>query len=326
LAIAGNTPIPVPQGWTIAKALSKGSLVYSNTGLPIQVTKIFEYTPVTMYRVVMSDGVYVDVDGASKFPVNTLFDRQTESRWKGLRKRWAKQKYASPVEMLDHGLTGTRDWQFYAVKNTEPIHFPTEDHPVPPFIAGMWMTKRNVNSHFTINPSMLGYVKRKISDCGWTALDIEKKMIELRPSIRTSFLTKYTTIPTLLPEDYYFGSVEQRLELLRGLVAIRPGCFHKKKEKFFIFSRDLRFLINIQSVCESLGMKTQVFENRTSLTHQLCFRTIHPIHPEQETTLSLKNSERRTIKEIQEIEPVASFHVETQSPIVVGQGFLPIWH
>jgi len=326
VTISNNTPVPILDGWTLAKHLSKGDWVFSKEGLPIQIKQIQTYTPTEMFCVLLSDGVYVDVDKHAKFPINTLFDRQTESRHRGVYKRWAKQKYATLEQILEKGLVDQFNQRQFAIKTTKPIHFPSEDHPVPPFIVGMWMTRTNPNSRFYLHESMVEYVQREIRSVGWSFKMHPRNVMEIRPSIRTSFLTRYQTVPSKLPIEYCFGSVEQRIDLLRGLIATKPGSYNKKLDKFLIFSRNLKFLTTLQSICESLGMKTQVFDNKSSLTHQLVFTTGILLHPEQKNTKSLKTSERRLIKDVQKIKPTPSIHIVTDEPFVVGQGFLPIWH
>lgn len=314
------------DGWTLAKHLSKGDWVFSKDGLPIQIKSVQTYTPPEMFSINLSDGVYLDTDSHTKFPIQTLFDRQKESRYRGIYKRWAKQKYATAPQMLEEGLTKGYDQSFYSIRTTKPVHFPFEDHPVPPFIVGMWMTRTNPNNRFQIQASMLEYVQKEIRKTGWSFKMHPRNILEVRPSIRTSFLTRYQTVPSKLPIEYTFGSIEQRIDLLRGLIATKPGAYNKKLDKFLIFSRNLNFLIEIQGICESLGIKTVVYRNETSLTHQLAFRTTHLLHPNQEKGKNIKGLDRRIVKTIEKIDPQPSIHIVTDEPFVVGQGFLPIWH
>jgi hypothetical protein len=247
----------------------------------------------------------VDVDQHTKFPVQTLFDRQTESRYRGIYKRWAKQRYASPLEMLERGLDGGYDQGFYSVRTTKPIHFPFEDHPVPPCIVGMWMTRTNPNNRYMLRESVVEYVQKEIRKTGWSFKMQSRNVMEIRPSIRTSFLTRYQTVPSKLPIEYTFGSVEQRIDLLRGVIATKPV---------------------LQGICESLGMKTQVFENKSSFTHQLAFKSQLFLNPLQKSRKISKHFDRRIVKTIEKIDPKPSIHIVTDEPFVVGQGFLPIWH
>jgi hypothetical protein len=326
MAIAGDTPVPVPGGWVLANTIQAGDYVYGSDGLPQKVQTIHQYTPHEMYLVTMSDGVALETDQHTRLPISTVNNRIVENKYKGKRKRTATQKFATPTELLDSGLKGAnRNWLF-SVNNTQPVQFPHEDHPVPPFIAGMWMTRRNKQSHFWIRDEVLEYVQKEIRSCGWAFVMDRKNLLEMRPNIRNSFLTRYATIPTTLPVDYYFGSIDQRIDLLRGLLVTNPGAYNKKTEEFLIHSRDLRHLIKLQGVCESLGMKTQVFENKTSYTHKLRFKTNIQLLPWQKIEFNLKNAGRRSIIGVEKTPALESIHITTEKPFVVGQGFLPIWH
>jgi hypothetical protein len=326
MAIASDTPVPVPSGWVQAGSLTAGDYVYGSDGLPQKVQTIHPYTPAQMYLVTMSDGVAIETDQHTRLPISTVNNRIVENKYKGKRKRTAKQKFATPTELLEHGLKGTnRNWLF-SINNTQPIQFAHEDHPVPPFIAGMWMTRRNQQSHFCLREEVLEYAQKEIRSNGWAFVMLRKHLLEMRPNIRNSFLTRYPTIPTTLPVDYYFGSIEQRIDILRGLLVTNPGAYNKKTDEFLIHSRDLRHLIKLQGICESLGMKTQVFENKVSFTHRLRFKTNIVLLPWQKVEPNLKNAGRRSITGVEPIASLASIHITTEKPFVVGQGFLPIWH
>ena len=69
VAISANTPVPILDGWTLAKNLSKGDWIFSKEGKPIQIKNIQTYTPTEMFCVGLSDGVYVDTDQHTKFPI-----------------------------------------------------------------------------------------------------------------------------------------------------------------------------------------------------------------------------------------------------------------
>ena len=207
----------------------------------------------------------------------------------------------------------------------QPLHFLFEDHPVPPFIAGLWAGKKGAKVKFTFEPDWVDYVQKKIRAHGWHVDRIKNSLI-FKQSINTTFLTRYMTVPTKLPIEYTFGSIDQRIEFLRGLVATKPGCYNPQLDRFLIFSRNIKFLITLQSICESLGMKTQVFHNRTSLTHQLTFATDIPLHLHQNPIKRTKGDRRRMITKVEKIESAPVVHIVTDAPFVVGQGFLPIWH
>ena len=311
-------------GWKLAEQLTSDDYVYSWDGYPVPIKSIQHYVGVEMFEVQFKDGVYVQVDTHTTFPAFNTFNRQRESYHKGKYKRHYIQKYYTPMQLLEKGLVDKRGWNRFSVEHAKPLNFPHEDHPVPPFIVGLWAGKRGAKVHFNFDPEWIDYVQKKIRSHGWH-VDRKKNTLSFKQSINVSFLTRYPTVPTKLPIEYTFGSVEQRIEFLRGLVATKPGCYNIALDRFLIFSRNIRFLITLQSICESLGMKTQVFENRTSLTHQLTFKTDILLHLKQKPAAN-KGTKRRMITQVEKTEPKPVVHIETDVPFVVGQGFLPIWH
>ena len=326
MAIEANTPIPIPNGWTLAKHLKKGDYVFSSKGLPIQVQSVQSYTAQAGYEVLLNDGVSVYVDNHARFPVSDINRRWVENRYQGKRRRRSVQKFANAEELLTVGLRTPGGKRIFSINNAEPIQFVSEDHPVPPFIVGMWMTKRNIRGRFCLRDVNLEYIKKKIRSYGWNWVEEWGNILEIRPSINHAFITKYPTVPKTLPLQYCFGSIDQRIELLQGFLALRPNCFNKKLKEFHIFSRDIRFLITIQGICESLGIKSQVFHYDTSITHKLRFKTNIALVPWQEFETNLKNAKRRMISDIKSTQKMSCIHINTQEPFVVGQGFLPIWH
>lgn len=325
MAIASNTPVPILGGWKLAGQLTTNDYVFSWDGYPLPIKTIQQYTPIEMFEVQLKDGVYLQVDGHAKFPAFTTHNRQRESRHKGKYKRHFIQKYYTPEEFLEKGLVDKRGWNVFSVENTKPLQYPFEDHPVPPFIVGLWAVKRGSKIQFTFEPEWVNQVQKKIRALGWHT-EQKKNTLTFKQSIGVSFLTRYPRIPSTLPIEYTLGSTEQRIEFLKGIVAMKPGCYYPKLDRFLIFSRDIKFLIMLQSICESLGMKSYVFDNKSSLTHQLTFKTDIQLHPKQKTQKGIKGHKRRMITKVEKIDPVPSVHIETDAPFVVGQGFLPIWH
>jgi len=325
LAIASNTPVPVLGGWKLASQLTTNDYVFSWDGYPLPVKLVQHYTPTQMFDVQLKDGVYLEVDQHAKFPAFTTRNRQRESRHQGKYKRHYIQRYYSAEELIEKGLTDKRGWNVFSVENTKPIQYPFEDHPVPPFIVGLWAAKQRGKVKFTFDPEWVDPVQKKLRSLGWLT-ERKQNTLTFKQSIGVSFLTRYPRIPTTIPIEYTFGSTEQRIDFLKGIVAMKPGCYNARLDRFLMYSRDVRFLITLQSICESLGMKTYVFQNKTSLTHQLTFKTDIQLHPKQQTKKGIKGHKRRMITKVEKIDPRPSVHIETDAPFVVGQGFLPIWH
>ena len=328
MAIAVDTNIAILNGWGRAGDVTKGDWLYNpHSGLPTQVTNVQKYTPSEMYLVTTHDNVTLEVDRHTKFLVQTLKCRQRAREWMGIRKKGLRpQRYATVEQMLERGLRDYRGEAQYAVKLTAPIQWRTEDHPVPPFIVGMWMTWRNGSDRYRLDPLVARDVKKRIKSSGWSFVQHKNEQITVRPSIKTSFLTKYAKIPVKLPFNYHFGSVEQRTDLIRGLMALRVGSYYPEDDRFIIKGRDVKFLTNIQGILESLGVKTELFSKDSNVIKELTFRTDIQLLPNQVVKGKFNNPRHRIIKHIQKIQPVECIHIETEEPFVAGNEFLPIWH
>ena len=102
MAIEANTPVPIPNGWTLAKYLKKGDYVFSSQGLPIQVKSVQEYRTQVAYEILLGDGVSLLVDGHARFPVSDINRRWVENRYQGKRAQRRKPVYAKPEELLEN--------------------------------------------------------------------------------------------------------------------------------------------------------------------------------------------------------------------------------
>ena len=167
MAIEANTPVPIVNGWKLAKDLQKGDYVFSHQGNPIQIELVQPYTVKKGYEVLLNDGVSLSCDNHCRLPVSDINRRWVENHSLGLRKPRAKQKFINPEQLLENGLTTVRGDRIYSINNCQPIQFMWEDHPVPPFIVGMWMTRRNRQANFNLKEENVQYIKRRIRECGW---------------------------------------------------------------------------------------------------------------------------------------------------------------
>lgn len=325
MAILANTPIPTPSGWYLASQLKVGQYVFDNTGHATPITSIQTFTPTKCYSIVFDD--YASVSGDISLRVEALNRWLRVDRWRRKPRKFPQNtRYMTVQDFLDKGVYRKDGMRLeYSMPLTKPVHFYSEDHPVPPFIVALWGKHHNKYDRFTIKPPVLEYVKRKIKEANWTPVHKKGNIVEIRPSIRPSFLTRYPTIPQTTPIDYYFGSVEQRLEFLRGYLAIRMPKFDPKKNKFVLESRLMTRLIKIQGVLESLGVKTNItaMKNRQP---QLHFYTNLPIYPFQDPQVKTNRGMYRYIKKIVEIPAQPCVYIQTPAPMLATECYLTTWH
>jgi hypothetical protein len=154
-----------------------------------------------------------------------------------------------------------------------------------------------------------------------------KTRYEVRPHIGISFLTdaKHVSIPTKIPQEYFFGSPEQRIEFLRGFFAYQLKSYNKVRDIIEFESRDLHMVRKIQAMVESLGIKTRTEFAKEHKLHRVYFRTNIQIHPKQELKINAIQFKRRFVTGIEKVEGVPCVHIEAEAPFLIGtEGFIAI--
>jgi replicative DNA helicase len=184
-ALALDTSIPTPDGWTTMGDLGVGDLVLDDTGHPCSVTYV---TPVQLERecfeVEFDDGSTVVADADHQW---SAYDRRA---W---RSRRHPARVVTTRQMLDEGLRDRPDDRpNWYVPLAEPLDLPERELPVDPYVLGCQVGEgRSVDdgdrAHFEGELAMAGHVPEG---------------------------------PRLdhIPAPYLRASLKQRLALLQGLL------------------------------------------------------------------------------------------------------------
>jgi len=127
-ALALDTPIPTPQGWTTMGALQEGDLVLGSDGKP---TVVLGATGVMLdhecYRVLFSDGTSIDADAGHQWEVvdSGKYGHKAETR---------VLETKQMVESVSHGARNR-----YAVSVAAPLQLPEVSLPLDPYWLGVWL-------------------------------------------------------------------------------------------------------------------------------------------------------------------------------------------
>lgn len=149
-ALALDTPIPTPKGWTTMGDIKAGDWVYDENGTACQVTYA---TPIqlnrTCYRVVFSDGSEIVADADHRWLTSTRKSRKSENAAKHVthtskyaRNQTDQRTYPSVVttqEIKDTLRVGNDNRINHAVKVAESIYGMHQYLPVEPYTLGAWL-------------------------------------------------------------------------------------------------------------------------------------------------------------------------------------------
>jgi len=220
-ALALDTPIPTPSGWTTMGEIETGDYVYGSSGQPVRVS---EAKPVSnehdCYRVAFADGTDVIASAGHL--------------WHSKRINWPKQYEC--VRTTE----GMLDGYSYRVPVGEPLERPESDLPVDPYLLGYWLGDgTRAKCELSVGESDVPDVQAILADRG---IPTHQRWYPRRdgvsPACNLSFSSasranrppQAVAIRGLdcfedkhVPSDYLLGSVRQRTDLLRGLMD-SDGC------------------------------------------------------------------------------------------------------
>lgn len=133
-ALALNTPIATPTGWTTVAGLKAGDFVFDEAGTP---TRVLEVTPVftgrPCFKVRFSDGAEIVSDAEHGWAVEWWqVDKSS-----GLARQSLRSGVLSTEQIAQRVKTGPR--HKYAVRNSEPLSLPSAVLPLDPYVLGAWL-------------------------------------------------------------------------------------------------------------------------------------------------------------------------------------------
>ena len=228
-ALALDTEVPTPWGWTTMEHLEVGDEVFDETGAPTRVvatTDPMDDRP--CYEVLLSDGSRFLADASHQWVTTTKAERA--------RKRHGHPSVARSCTTSDlaASLRTGREWNHH-IAMAGPVQYPEqEDLPVDPYVLGVWLGDGTTASATvtTADPEVIEQIRaagyeahRTTAPYGW--------WIGGRPEDRVrDSAGRYASDTGLnsvlrhegllgdkhVPQYYLSGSVEQRLALLQGLM------------------------------------------------------------------------------------------------------------
>lgn len=204
-ALALETPIATPTGWSTMGDLGVGDEVFDETGHPTRVVAKSQVWSEDTYRVTFSDGA-------------SLVACKDHEWW--VERRTPSATYVADrvrTEDLTAGLVDRHGARIYRIPNAKPLRLPEADLPIPPYTLGAWLGDGETSGQRItgIDDGVFdrieadGYVVRQ-------DLNVAKRrtVVGLARHLRANGLLGNKRIPA----DYLRASESQRWALLQGLM------------------------------------------------------------------------------------------------------------
>lgn len=274
-ALALDTRVPTPDGWTTMGDLQVGDAVFDPTGYPVPVVDATEPMFGRPCREVeFSDGAVIVADLSHQWEVQNKYDRRcgervrvltTEQLEDSLHVPWAPKEYQHHVPLAS------------------PVNYPRKDLPIDPYVLGVWLgdgttTKAevtNIDEVIFDEIELAGYAVRKASGpityrIGGTGHT--RDPASGRYTRNDSLSSKLRNLGLLgnkrIPRDYLEAGVEQRRALLAGLMGTDGYVDKRGRCDLTTIKRELAE--DYRELVASLGLRPVVAEKTATLYGRVC--------------------------------------------------------
>jgi replicative DNA helicase len=312
-ALALDTPLPTPTGWTTMGDVAVGDQLIGADGRPTTVvaaTEVVHGRP--CYEVEFSDGTVIVADARHQWLTETRASRK--SAWAAARgyNRTRTQQTLPSVKTTEELLAtlrcnGTERRLNHAVANAKPLDLPPRELPLPPYALGVWLGDGHSLSAriTTADPEIVMY--------------LEAEGLEVVPSSLGVLRNKH------IPAMYLRASEAQRRSLLAGLLDTDGTVTSSGAVQFSVASR--RLAEDVRELIVSLGYRCGLSRKRvkgrtadSSTAYTLNFSTVDDVFRLERKRLLHKERKgpgrtgKRFITAVRPIPSVPVRCVEVDSP------------
>lgn len=323
MAVASSTPVPTPSGWVRAKDLTVGDYVFADDGSAQQIAVAQNY-PAQCYTLTMDDGVSVTGDQHLAMMLQTKKWRDRQSQYLHYKTDGYRKKFRRPLvrrtmaELYEGGLSHRGVRLEYSLAIGRALQYPWVDLPVPAYVLGVWWATLTPAGRNSAVGRPMSEIRKRTRAVGFNL--VVKKLkngrpaIYFRPSIKESFLFADALPPTGIPSQYLRAGVEQRRDLLDGLIDGGMIKKHAESQKHTAYFANYREAKELQELVEGLGFKSLLTFLDRDKAYELTFKL-------EDTNFRFS---RRFLTKIELGEPQECSHLLAERPILVGEGFIAV--
>lgn len=273
-ALALDTPIPTPDGWTTMGELTDGATVFDENGKPCRVTYAHDIMlGRPCYEIEFSDGSKVVADA--------------EHLWSTWDKSARKNSRRNPngghgpkivtTQQIAETLTVGRKGEFnHSIPCAKPVEYGETDLLIDPYILGAWLGDGSTAcarlacgdedvDHFVAQVREIVGIEPNIKRYR-TAWEVR---LSSGHSCSAGIQAKLRTLGVLgnkhLPKIYLTASVKQRMALLQGLMDTDGSCYQAAGNCEFTSARK-ELAVGVMELVQSLGIKATMNEGVAKLS------------------------------------------------------------
>lgn len=330
-ALTIDTKIPTPNGFVDMSNLKVGDKVFDKNGKPINIIGI---TPIMLnhkvYEIKFDDHEKVKCDAGHLWTVEfngKILTCDTEYIFNTYNKL-RKNHYKIPL--------------------SKKVNYKTKKLNIDPYLLGVWLGDGSSNTtNITSADNQIidilklkGYsykYKKKYQYTLYEGLDRDEKgRFFCKEGSLKDYLRKYNLLKNKhIPTDFLFNSINNRIELLKGLMDTDGSC--SKKGACLFYNTNKNLIDDVKTLICSLGIKVNLnsktamlYGKDCGLVYTLTFKADFPVFNLDRKRIRqnfiLKYTNSRYIKNVKLLstEPVKCIEVDSEDRLYLcGDAYIP---
>lgn len=263
-ALSLDSILYTEDGLTTVKKCHVGQKIYGPNGKLAVITDKSEIFNKPMYRILLKDGrsIKVSEDHINSVVINTNPNNIVRLEEVDLTTKDLLKLPLVHTKKGNYGYKGTSNKAIVFVKNTLPLQYEPKEFPIDPYTLGVVLgdgriQKPYCNVELTTHIDDLPTYQKNIPyEFGKGRLDIRnsstwtQSIRRLGPRLKDMNLGVHGS-QKFIPEEYFYGDIEQRLSLLQGLMDTAGTVTKTGRTSFCSMSKKL--LRDVTRLARSLG-------------------------------------------------------------------------
>lgn len=274
-ALPLSTKIPTPNGYKLLKEINIGDQVFGSNGKPITVIGVYDQGIRNVYKITFNDNRTALCDENHLWLVHT--NKTYEQKVLPLKELLKDYKqYRPSIEkqnIRDNGHTEPFNYKYRIPVLSGPVEYNEQLLPIHPYVLGAFIGNGCMTEKYLAISSSDTYVPKKIANimnlivkkrsqynCTYDFFTLDGHRIKTSEFFKDiPSMIKCHSRDKIIPNEYIFNSVKNRIELLQGLMDTDGSITYASGKYHVSYTSCSKTLLKqIKYIIMSLGYNTSL--------------------------------------------------------------------
>lgn len=232
MSLPNSTLIPTPDGYKRIGSIQVGDYIFNAMGKPTRVLGVYPQGRQKVWEITLADGRAAKCSGDHLWSYNTVNQKKESLYTRKFMFKTSQElaEYLGTESHLINKHNQKHGWKI-SLPQQYIVRYPERKVHIKPYTFGLLMEIGGIKTDaktgkYYINAKYEEYMKLIQEDMGWTysrkGTDDHNYYIDNYEDWLPQAVEKYNpywkdNFQSYIPDSYLYGSVEQRLELVRGI-------------------------------------------------------------------------------------------------------------